>query len=423
MKLVAIYNVPDLPNLEFNHRKYADRHGLQFERIVLGNDSLAERYSAYLEVLQKNIDETIIFVDNNTYFANFDFLPKPEGECIIQKHEDSYVTGLFIVKSNAATTLCFERALTSINTKGFLMGGWQEIKHNKVVFPKGYSKEYPHRQDGMYLCASVYAHNNILAVAKQKAVLAVTFAHTKIKADECDYYAEAMCSRNGILPSIPPEQFECFNPGGKHAFVTMYTPNIAEMGIISEENLKLYCAKNDITYYIYRGVPDDLAAAGVADAWVKPWLILKHFEPHVTVSWIDSDILIGPDWKLDFGREVACFKDPLFTFNSGFMMFATTDKNRALLNDVIASIQSINGKLEGVYNHGGDQPRFIDAVLKHYPGYAPLSARLGNTHPGFPSSIPPAATDKMLHFMGYAKPVRTALMAGYSDVINKKYKC
>jgi hypothetical protein len=105
------------------------------------------------------------------------------------------------------------------------------------------------------------------------------------------------------------------------------------------------------------------------------------------------------------------------------MMFATTDKNRAVLNDVIASIQSINGKLEGVYNHGGDQPRFIDAVLKHYPGYAPLSARLGNTHPGFPSSIPPAATDKMLHFMGYAKPIRTALMVGYSSVINKKYKC
>lgn len=422
MKLIAVYNVPDVPALEFNHRKYADRHGLQFERVVLGTDSLAERYSAYLEALQKYPGETIMFVDNNTYFTNFDFLPKLEGDCLIQKNENHFITGLFLVQSNERTTYAFERAHWSLSLAGYQMAGWQEIKLGKIKFLDTLAQPYPYRQGGMYLCASIYAHNNILAVGGN-AVLAVTFSNPRIKADECDYYAEAMCRKDAALPSVPEQPFECFNPGGKHAFVTMYTPNISEIGILSEENVKLYCTKHDITYYIYRGVPEDLAAAGVADAWVKPWLILKHFEPHMSVSWIDSDILIGPDWKLDFSREIACFKDPLFTFNSGFMMFSTTEKNRALLDDVIASIRSIDGKLEGVYNHGGDQPRFIDAVLKHYPGYAPLSARLGNTHPGYPRYISPEESDKMLHFMGYAKHIRSAIMAGYSSVINRKYKC
>ena len=421
MKLIAIYNVPDLPNLEYNHRKYAEKHGLRFEKIVLGTDSLAERYSAFLECLQKNVGETIMFVDNLTYFVNFDFLPKLSGDCLLQKYGDCYATSLFLVNSNERTIGIFEKASHSVNVGGFRFDGWQEVRNGKVKFPEGFAASYPHRQSGVYLCASIYAHNNILSLSDK--VLAITFLNPKLKPDECDYYAEAVCAVGQTPPQVPPESFECYNPGGKHAFVTMYTPNISEIGILSEENIKLFCAKNNITYYIYRRVPDDLVAAGVADAWVKPWLVLKHFDNHSSVSWIDSDIIIGPDWKLDFDREIACFRDPLFVFNSGFMLFKTNEKNRAVLNDVISSIMSIDGKLEGVYKHGGDQPRFIDAVLKHYPGYAALSARLGNTHPGFPRSISPEESDKMLHFMGYSKHVRVALMSGYSKQINKKYSC
>lgn len=421
LKLIAVYNVPDLDNLEYNHRKYADKHGLAFEKIVLGTDSLAERYFAYLECLQKNIGETIMFVDNFTYFVNFDHLPKLERDALLQKQGNTPVTGLFIVRSNEQTLRIFERASHSVNTGGFRLANWQEVKSDKIKLPDSFTVQYPYRHDGVYLCTNIYTHNNIFSLGNK--VLAITFLNPRLKCDECDYYADAVCGADSSKPEIPQSAFDCYNPGGKHAFVTMYTPNIAEIGILSEENVKRYCAKNNITYYVYRSVPDDLVAAGVKDAWVKPWLLLKHFDSHESISWIDSDILIGPDWKLDFNREIACFRDPLFTFNSGFMLFKSNEKNRALLGDVVASIMAIDGKLEGVYNHGGDQPRFIDAVLKHYPGYAPLSARMGNTHPGFPRSISTSESDKMLHFMGYSKHVRVALMAGYSSVLNKKYIC
>jgi len=222
---------------------------------------------------------------------------------------------------------------------------------------------------------------------------------------------------------VPPEPYECFNPGQKTAFVTLYTPNIQQLGIISEKNIKAYCLKNNITYHIYRDITDELKAQNISGAWCKPWLLLSHYESHENLAWVDSDILIGKDYKTETSAEIAVYKDPRHKFNSGYMMFKTTEKNKKLLESVVEKFKKIEGTLGGVYQHGGgDQPRFIEAVSEFYPEYAPLSQMLGNTHPTYPLSISPHTSDMMLHFMGYEHSTRIAVMQGYDKIMLSQYE-
>ena len=238
---------------------------------------------------------------------------------------------------------------------------------------------------------------------------------------ESPYFAEALCikSINNIFKL--QESYECFNPNKKYAFVTMHTKEIQDYAYISENNIKSFCLKNNITFHIYRDVPDSLKQKNIFDAWCKPWLVLNHLNQHETVSWIDSDILIGSEYNIDLSKDKIIFNDPYFPMNSGFMTFKNNQKNIVLLNSVIEEITNIEGNLNGVYNHGGDQPRFKNAFEKIYPDYSPESSLNGNTHPVYPKPISPHSDKHMLHFMGYNKHFRTAVMSGYYNILSKKY--
>lgn len=417
MKMYALYNVANISNLEYNHRKYCDSNNIEYNKIYI-SDSLSEKYSYILKCLQKNLNNTLMFIDNFTFFKKFNYIPSLTNDIYIQKYEKTLIDNFFIVKSTEKTIKIFEQALHSINKVGFFVANWHEIREKKIDFLEEFCTKYPHQADnGTYINICLSKHNNSYDLTN---VLCANFMHTYAE-NEGKYFADAVCAFSGKIYELSQEKYECFNPGYPTAFVTLYTPNIADAGIVAEKNLKQFCLTNKITLHVYRDVPEELSKQNISGAWGKPWLLLKHFDDYEDLIWIDSDILIAKNYKIDLSYEIAVYKDPNAKFNSGYMIFKTTPKNKQLLKTVIEKIQKIDGVLEGVYKHGGDQPRFIEAVFEYYPDYSPLSALLGNTHPVFPISVSPYQDDVMLHFMGFDKNLRITIMRSYNEIMLKQY--
>lgn len=418
MKMYALYTVSDIPNLEYNHRRYCEKNQIEYNKIFISN-SLSEKYSNILACLQKNIGKVLFFIDNFTYFKIINHVPKLVNDVHIQKDNSVLIDNFFIVKSTEKTISIFEQALQSINSNGFQEQRWKNVALSKNFFPDDFCLKYPYQEDEkIYTNLKVYAHLNVNDINN---VLCLNFTNHYLE-KEGAYFAEIVCNSSKKQNQMPTNLYECFNPGKKVGFVTQYTPNISDVGAISEENIKKYCLNNDITYHIYRDIPQDLKIKNIGGAWTKPWLLLNHFNSHENLAWIDSDILIARNYVLNTADDIVVYKDPYFKFNSGYMMFKTIEKNKQLLLSVAEKIQKIDGPLEGVYKHGGDQPRFIETVLEFYPNYSPLSALLGNTHPVYPISISPYKTDVMLHFMGFEKQSRLMIMQGYNEIMSKEYE-
>jgi hypothetical protein len=416
MKMYALYSVDDIPNLEFNHRKYCDTHNIEYNKINVAN-SLSDKYCHILSCLQNNIGETLIFIDDLSYFNRFDFFPSLNEDVLIQKNKNTVIDNFFIVKSNISTIKIFSDALKSINHKGFKEKYWKQVSWLYNDIKEEVCKKYPYIEKDIHLNIVSHFHSNTFQ-ASNILVITVMNEHHEM---ESPYFTEALCTKINNSISKPQESYECFNPGKKYSFITMHTKEIQDYAYISENNIKSFCLKNDITFHIYRDVPDFLKEKNIFDAWCKPWLILQHIKEHETVSWIDSDILIGADYNIDLSKDIIIFNDPYFPMNSGFMTFKNNEKNISLLNNVIEQILNIDGKLDGVYNHGGDQPRFKNAFEKYYPEYSPESSLNGNTHPVYPKPISPHSHKYMLHFMGYNKHFRTAVMLSYHNIMTKKY--
>ena len=417
MKMYALYDAPDLPKLEYNHRKYCDKHKIEYNKILYSG-SLSEKYSYILACLQKNIGNVLFFIDNFSFFKTFDILPELKEDMFIQKDKEKIFDNFFIVKSNQETIRIFEEALHSINQIGFFGKDWKKAAA-QMSFPSEKCLAYPHQEKtGQYVNISLSRHSNAYEIGN---VLVVNFIHHH-QENEGNYFAEVACSIPQKQYSVPLEKYECFNPGQKTAFVTLYTPNIENLGIISEENIKKYCIEHSITYHIYRDTTNELKKENISGTWAKPWLLFNHFYNHENIIWIDSDILLSKNYKIETSLDIAVYKDPVVFFNAGYMFFKTNEKNKDLLNCVIKKLKQIDGVLEGVYNHGGDQPRFIEAVKEFYPEYSPLSSTLGNMHPVYPISVSPYRADTMIHFMGFDKNLRCAIMAGYNEILISQYE-
>ena len=229
-------------------------------------------------------------------------------------------------------------------------------------------------------------------------------------------YLNAVQARGGRLyddideTPITGAAFEVINPGGAVALITAYTPNIALYATISERNVTAYCRRNGYTHYIYRDTPAHLSDK-MSGNWVKAALLLRHFDAHEQVAWIDADILIhSADRDIDeitrgqpftFARDVSGFQ-----FNSGFMVFRAVPECRDFLEQVQAKIDAVDDK-RGVYASGGDQPAFV-STWEESGGQAamPLSDCVSsNSHPALYD-----ADSFMIHYMGYPDRFRAVVM-------------
>lgn len=417
MKMYAIYSIEELSNLEFNHRKYCELNNIEYNKIVISN-SLTERYLNILSCLQNNIGETLIFIDDLSFFKTFGSVLKPEKDIYVQIKDNIILDNFLVINSNSETIKIIHKVLTDISKSSIYDRSFQKeeasLKDNFVDYPVTYPDQ---NISGSYINVIMPFHSNGFDIPN---VLVASIKHSKVEYRN-PYFVDALCAQNKKEYNIPLENMEVYNSGKKNSLITLYTPEIKEFAIHSEINLKKYCLHNNITLYVYRNLTEDLKNLKVSGAWCKPWLLLENFDNHEYIGWIDSDILLSKNYKMNFNDDISVYADPIFYFNSGFMIYKTTEKNKKLLQEVIESFKLINGELSGVYQHGGDQPHFIDQVKKHYPDYTPRSSLHGNSHPDFPIKLSPYKDDKMFHFMGYDKNFRRHVMKAYNSILLRDY--
>ncbi|WP_230411439.1 FkbM family methyltransferase [Collimonas humicola] len=229
-------------------------------------------------------------------------------------------------------------------------------------------------------------------------------------------YLNEVRARNGVLfddidADLPVKPaYEVVNPGKAVALVTCYTPNIARYAVISERNISAYCLRHGYSHYIYRDLPQDLGTR-VSGNWIKAALLLRHFDAHEQLAWVDADILIHdlarPLAAITQGRLVTLARDVSgHAFNSGFMVFGNTPACRVYLERVQSLIDAVPDK-SGVYASGGDQRFFISAWEEAGGAAAmPLSDCVSfNSHPALYD-----ADSFMLHYMGYPDRLRAVVM-------------
>ncbi|AQQ34134.1 galactosyl transferase GMA12/MNN10 domain protein [Burkholderia cenocepacia] len=156
-----------------------------------------------------------------------------------------------------------------------------------------------------------------------------------------------------------------YNPGRPIALMMLYTPNIGSYARVAERNFRRYCDAHGYTLYVHRDIPAEIGLNATGN-WFKPWLLHAYLQHHEWVVWLDADVLIanqqqplaplleGRDWLLaqDIGQ---------WAFNSGVMAFRRTERNDAMLRDLMTTIAALHDR-SSVYASDGDQLHFIRAM-------------------------------------------------------------
>jgi GR25 family glycosyltransferase involved in LPS biosynthesis len=92
----------------------------------------------------------------------------------------------------------------------------------------------------------------------------------------------------------PEGKFNTYNPNQKIAIVSLYTKEISDYAVHSENSIKEYCQKQGYTFYIYREKLEENSSPN----WSKAQTLLNHIDDHEYVIWMDSDVLIfNPEKK------------------------------------------------------------------------------------------------------------------------------
>ena len=135
----------------------------------------------------------------------------------------------------------------------------------------------------------------------------------------------------------------------------------------------------------------------------------------MSIGWIDNDILITANYRMDFCGAVRVYNDPGdWYFNDGFMIFQNNGRNKNLLHGVIRRCEQLGSQISN-HIHAGEQRLFIDEYRAQYPHLPPLSNLTTNALPGF---YLPGSTEHLIHFLGMRMPLRTALMDVHAQKIN-----
>tara|TARA_R110001599_G_scaffold133843_1_gene311477 strand:- start:344 stop:2539 length:2196 start_codon:yes stop_codon:yes gene_type:complete len=163
----------------------------------------------------------------------------------------------------------------------------------------------------------------------------------------------------------PKDKFIAYNPGQRIAIVSLYTKEIADYAVHSENSIKEYCEKQNYTFYIYREKIEENASPN----WSKPQALLNHIDDHDYIVWMDSDILIlNPEKELESIIEKAPKKFILATkdigdhcmLNSGVLFF----KSHQYTKKLITKWRDFNGDKSSLYASGGDQEILCETLRK-----------------------------------------------------------
>lgn len=413
MKVISIHKKKNLENIDFNHRLYCKLTGYEYEKVYI-DDPYMEKYLLILQKLQENEGSQLIFIDSDCFFRKNEKLPELKRDMYIQKYEDCIIDNFIIVKSNTETIKVFSDICYSIaeQQKGRSLN--QKIK---ISYPEEKLLQYPYALEDFnaYLNVSLYSNQSAFLI-NNIFVVNTTILHRDQPTSY--YFAEVLCSKKNFKREKKEKDYQCINPGKDNALVCLYTPEIENMGLVVEENLTLYCKYHDITLHMYRDTTESLKKNNIIGRWCKPHVLLENFSKHKYVAWIDSDIVIGKNYKIDFTGDISCYTDPVFPMNSGFMVFKTTNKNKKLMKELIEEFDKIDGDLSA--ERRGDQPIFTRKIQEFYPDYSFKSNLSGNSHPYIPRHLSPSDHSNMIHFMGFPNTFRYHVMDGFAQAFNKE---
>ena len=87
---------------------------------------------------------------------------------------------------------------------------------------------------------------------------------------------------------ISKNKFNAYNTGQKIAIVSLYTKEIADYAVHSENSIRQYCEKQNYTFYVYREKLEENSSPN----WSKSQALLNHIDDHDYIVWMDSDTLI-----------------------------------------------------------------------------------------------------------------------------------
>ena len=218
-------------------------------------------------------------------------------------------------------------------------------------------------------------------------------------------------------PNMLREKFSVYNPGQKIAVVSLYTSEISDYAVCSEQSVREYCERQGYTFYVYRDTLDANANAN----WSKARALLNHFDDHEDIVWMDSDTIIyNPEKRFEDILEkcsstkkiVAC--EDIGTnnknmpkgsmLNSGVVIF----RNHNYTKNIIKKWMDFDGDKSSLYASGGDQEILCD-ILKKSDGFGfnrkIFSMNQFNTEPRFVDE-----NTFIVHFMAYPKQLKTIFM-------------
>ena len=405
MKLFGLYQHDDIPSLEANHRRFCDENGIAYQKHRIAN--YWEKFRLIYHLLQEYPNETLLFIDSNSYFTTFAWQFDLDRDLLLQKKTGGILHNFIVLRSTVEVQQLFkEHILPASSVQMFYRNNWKfELPIPSVPeLPNKWLLPYPFEQNGVHLNIDAFAHFDDASVMVRHIILDWLMNPPS--------FANLLCDYKPASYPINMSPFEIINPGHGNALVTLHTKEMERIGSISEQNVADYCERNDITYYIYRQIPENLSH--LSGAWCKPYLLLDHIADHDTIGWIDSDILITTGYRMDFSGEVQVYNDPGdWYFNSGFMIFKNTEKNKSLLQGVIHRCDQLEQR-HITHVNGGDQRYFNQEYRSHYPDLPPLSNLVTNCLPGY---FFPHSEEHLLHFMGIGMPIRAALMDVYAQKI------
>ena len=218
-------------------------------------------------------------------------------------------------------------------------------------------------------------------------------------------------------PKMSNERFSIYNPGKKIAVVSLYTKNIADFAVCSENSIREYCEKQGYTFYVYRESID----AGASPNWSKARAVLNHIDDHDSIVWMDSDTIVyNPEKRFEdilarcvpMKKIIACEdigannkkikKGSML--NSGVVIF----RNHQYTKNIISKWMNFDGDKSFLYASGGDQEILCD-VLKSSDSW-------GHNRKIFPMNTfntEPRMIDRdtfIVHFMAYPYDLKKIFM-------------
>ncbi len=212
----------------------------------------------------------------------------------------------------------------------------------------------------------------------------------------------------------PKDKFTTYNFGNKIAIVSLYTSEISDYAIHSENSIREYCKKQNYTFYVYREKLEENSSPN----WSKAQALLNHIDDHDYIIWMDSDTLIfNPEKKFEDIISKAPRKFIFATkdigdnsmLNSGVLIF----KNHDYVKGLIKKWRDFDGDKTSLYASGGDQEILCDTLNKSDGfGFNRKIFEMNefNTDPRFVDN-----DTFILHFMAYPHELKKIFMSYWQN--------